>query len=60
MVTYYNRGDLIKFGDYLLSEERKQSFSNHPEPPKGHSLELRLSRTDTVDIDNWQESLKKK
>ncbi len=56
MVTYYNRGDLIKFGDYLLSEKRKQNFVNHPDPT-GPSLEERLSKTDNVDIENWLSTL---
>ena len=58
MVLYFNRGDLIKFGDYLLSNQRKKSFANHPDPPKGHSLELRLSKADKVDVDNWLETQK--
>ena len=58
MVTYFNRGDLIKFGDYLLSEKRKQSFANHPNPT-GLSLEERLSITYKEDVDNWIDGLKK-
>lgn len=57
MVLYYNRGDLVKFGDYLLSEQRKQRFINHPDPPGG-SLEQRMSKTDKADIDAWLETLK--
>ena len=57
MVLYYNRGDLVKFGDYLLSEQRKQRFINHPDPPGG-SLEQRMSKTDKADIDAWMDSLK--
>ena len=52
MVTYFNKGDMISFGNYLLSDERRELYKNHPDPPS-LSLEERLSQVDRTDIDNW-------
>lgn len=58
MVTYFNRKDLVSFGNYLLSDERKERFQNHPEPPS-ISLEERLRNVTHADIENWMEENKK-
>ena len=50
MVTYYNRKDLVKFGQYLLSEERRKSIeSRHSEIP----IEERLKEVYRSDIENF-------
>ena len=58
MVTYFNRKDLVSFGNYLLSDERKERFQNYPEPPS-ISLEERLRNVTHADIENWMEENKK-
>lgn len=58
MVLYFNKRDLVKFGEYLLSEERKELFKQHP-GMKGHTLESRLASVNHSDIENWMEAQKK-
>ena len=53
MVTYFNRKDMVEFGNYLLSEKRKMRFRNHPEAEKMGSLEERLSQVHHADVANW-------
>ncbi len=59
MVTYYNRGDLSSFGNYLFSEERKNLIHNHPETNDGN-LDERLSNVTHADVENWKEIEEKK
>ena len=42
MVTYYNKKDLVAFGNYLLSEERKSRTSEESQFNVTHA-----------DIENW-------
>lgn len=58
MVLYFNKRDLVSFGQHLLSEERKEKFKNHP-GMRGHTLESRLASVNHADIENWMEGLKK-
>lgn len=52
MVTYFNKSDLVSFGNYLLSEERTNSVVNHPEMPM-EILTQRLSSVSHADLENW-------
>lgn len=58
MVTYFNKKDLVDFGNYLLSEERKRLFENHPEPVG--TPEERLSKVHHSDIENFLSMNRKK
>jgi len=58
MVTYFNRKDLVSFGNYLLSEERKTRKENSRDeqirsmgsaPP----IEDFLSGVSHADVENW-------
>lgn len=59
MVTYYNKKDLISFGNYLLSEERrvlfvesyKQKIRDGVDSPL--SVEESLAKVYHSDVDNW-------
>lgn len=55
MVTYYNKKDMVSFGNYLLSDKRKadieQGESNVP-------AEDRMKEVHHADIENWIETLK--
>jgi len=56
MVTYFNQKDLVSFGNYLLSDERKDRFE------KSKSIVLsedRLSGVHREDIENWKDSIGK-
>ncbi len=58
MVTYYNKKDLVSFGNYLGSEKRRQRFINHPEISEVN-LDKRLAIVHDTDIGQWIKSLKK-
>lgn len=55
MVTYFNKKDLVEFGNYLLSEERKESFKSISK----ENIDERLSKVHHADIENFLESKKK-
>ena len=52
MVTYFNKGDIISFGNYLLSDERREYYKKHPDPVE-LSLDERLAKVDRKDVENW-------
>jgi hypothetical protein len=54
----YSEKDLVAFGNYLLSEERKELFKQHPEPIG--TLEERLSKVHHSDIENFLSTNRKK
>ena len=43
MVTYFNRKDLVSFGNYLLSPERNESVD-----------ELNKEHVTHADVENWK------
>jgi len=48
MITYYNKKDLVSFGNYLLSKERTETiWTDHEQDQVYHA-----------DIENWKETLK--
>lgn len=55
MVTYFNRTDLVKFGQYLLSKERRDKFKSHSGFKNPILLETRLSMVHHSDVENWLE-----
>jgi len=59
MVTYFNTKDIVSFGEYLLSEERKQMILNHPES-ENSDIETRLKSVSHADIENWKVWKRKK
>lgn len=52
-MTVFNTRDLVSFGNYLLSEERRELFKNNPNFPNGEFLEERLSGVYHSDVENW-------
>ena len=48
MVTYFNKKDLVKFGEYLFSEKRNESVSD-----------LNKDKVTHADVENFLEKNKK-
>ena len=51
MVTYFNKKDLVDFGKYLFSEERRELFRQMSE----ELLEERLKMIHDADVDNFMQ-----
>ena len=51
--TIFNTKDLVSFGNYLFSDERRLLYKNHPDFPNEELLEERLSQASHTDIQNW-------
>lgn len=58
MVVYFNKKDLVDFGNYLLSDERKELQESHPYPLE--PIESVLKKVSHADIENFLENKKKK
>lgn len=56
MVTYYNRKDLVAFGNHILSVERSRVFKlekSGDEPPTGPAV----PDISQANIDNWKHAM---
>jgi len=58
MVTYFNKKDLVDFGNYLLSDQRKELIESHPEKSK-ELIEERLKTVSDADVRNFLETKRK-
>jgi hypothetical protein len=52
MVIYFTEEDLISFGEYMVSPQRRQLFRDKPNP-EGLSLDERLAMVHDADLSNW-------
>ena len=64
MVTYFNKKDLVEFGNFLFSEERENSFIHTSAQAITDGIEFnssweRLQTVTHADIENWMESKRK-
>jgi len=60
MVTYFNKKDLVKFGNYLLSDERTQRIKDNLQvDPCEDYLNERLKIVYHADVENFLETIKK-
>lgn len=59
MVTYFNRKDLVKFGEYLLSEKRTKRITDNHDNLNPIDLKERLQAVYHADVENFLESIKK-
>lgn len=58
MVTYFNKKDMVRFGNYLLSEERTEMILSHPDKSE-ESKQQSLKTVSDADINNFLEKIKK-
>lgn len=59
MVTYFNKKDLVKFGEYLLSEERTNKIKEDYSEEDNISFEERLKTVYHADLENFLKSIRK-
>lgn len=59
MVTYFNKKDLVKFGEYLLSKERTNRIKEGYSENDNISIEERLENVYHADVENFLEKNKK-
>ena len=45
--------DMVSFGNYLLSPERRKLYEQNPMFPDGLMLEERLAQVSHADFENW-------
>lgn len=55
MVLYFNKSDMISFGEYMVSEERTQWIINHPDAATMPPVDDRLKQVHDADYQNWLE-----
>jgi hypothetical protein len=53
-VKHLTEEDLVSFGNYLLSEKRKESFTDTEKDLSLPSIEERLKLVNDVDLANWK------
>lgn len=54
-VLAYTEKDLVSFGRYMVSKERKNRYKNHPAYPNNERLKERLREVNHADLCNWKE-----
>lgn len=64
MVTYFNTKDLVSFGNYMMSDERRARYDAVTDSMKEDDYEIlpteeRLKNVSHADIANWKESIGK-
>lgn len=52
MIIYFTEEDLVSFGNYMVSKQRRDLYEAHPEP-NGMSVEEHLSTVHDADLTNW-------
>lgn len=51
MVIFFMESDLVSFGEYMISKERKDFYTNNPTVQD--NLEELLSQVNNIDLENW-------
>lgn len=59
MVVYFNKKDLVKFGEYLLSEERTKKFAEIWNEGDNITFEERLRTVYHADVENFLNKIRK-
>lgn len=55
MKNTFNKKDLVAFGNYLLSDERRELYKTHPEFQNEQGLEERLKVVNDADFEFFKE-----
>jgi len=50
----FTKEDLVSFGNYLLSEERRKLYESHPLNHQLPPIEDRLGCVNHSDLENWK------
>lgn len=53
MVTLFDERDLVSFGMYMISEQRKESIKNNPEITNNETRKAILKTVTQFDFNNW-------
>ena len=51
MVIMFTEADLVSFGEYMISQNRKDFYINNPTIQD--NLEELLSQVNNIDLENW-------
>ena len=57
MVMYFTEEDLVSFGQYLLSDERREMIERASIGETQDILQDRLKNVSNLDLANWAQSL---
>ena len=53
MITLFDERDLVSFGMYMISEQRKESIKNNPEITNNETRKAILKTVTQYDFNNW-------
>lgn len=53
MITLFDERDLVSFGMYMISEQRKESIKNNPEITNNETRKAVLKTVTQFDFNNW-------
>lgn len=53
MITLFDERDLVSFGMYMISEQRKDSIKNNPEITNNETRKAILKTVTQFDFNNW-------
>ena len=56
MIIYFTEEDLVSFGYYMVSKERRKFYESHPEFDQD-TVEDRLREVNDTDLANWSQLL---
>lgn len=52
MVVFFTEEDLVSFGEYMMSDQRRKMYEEHPEL-KNEDIEEKLKNVNNADLANW-------
>lgn len=52
MIVFFAEEDLVSFGNYMVSDLRREMYENHPDL-KDENIEGRLKSVSDADLANW-------